>query len=118
MPIYSYKNPKTGKIVEVIQTMKEDHIYSENGVEFERVFSSPNASIDTKINPFSSKDFSAKLSNKKETIGSMWDRSRELSDKRTQKEGLDAVKEKYYENYSKKRRGKKHQDKINTTYTI
>jgi hypothetical protein len=41
-------------------------------------------------------------------MGDLWDRSAELSAKRKDKMGKDPVKEKYFENWSKKRKGKKH----------
>ena len=49
MPLYRFKNPETGEEVEVFQSMKDDHSYSENGIDYERVFLIPNASIDAKI---------------------------------------------------------------------
>lgn len=50
MPIYLFKNPKTGKIKEVIQKMTERHVYLENGVEWERIFTSPAGFVDGKMN--------------------------------------------------------------------
>lgn len=120
MPIYIFQNEKTGEIIEVIQKMNEPHVFSKDGIAYKRVFTKANASIDTKINAFSSQDFNEKTRNKKETVGSLWDRSREMSEKRERVEGIDKVKQKYFEDYSKKRRGKKHPDQIkkDNTYTI
>ena len=42
MPLYSYEHPNTGEITEVFQGMKEPHQYiDEDGVEWKRVFTSP-----------------------------------------------------------------------------
>ena len=42
MPLYSYQNPITKEIIEVFQSMMEDHKYfDEEGLEWKRVFSSP-----------------------------------------------------------------------------
>ena len=38
----------------------------------------------------------------------MWDRSKELSEKRKEKEGRDPVQQQYFKDYSKKRKGVKH----------
>ena len=46
---------------------------------------------------------------KKDTVGGLMDRSAELSDKRAKEAGgIDPVKQKYFEDYSKNRRGFKH----------
>lgn len=109
--IYLYKNKETGETVEVSQGMNDVHeYYGENGGEnnWIRVFTPPNASIDTKIDPYSSKDFKKTTDNKKYTVGDLWDKSKELSEKRESKDGYDPVKQKAYEKYSKERDGKKH----------
>ena len=112
MPIYIFKHPQTGETREIIQGMNDAHEYESDGVKWERVFINPNAAIDTNSNadPFSEKDFVKVTANKKgEKIGDIWDRSTELSEKRKDKVGAaDPVMKKYYENWSKKRKGKKH----------
>ncbi len=40
----------------------------------------------------------------------MWDASKEASEKRDKITGKDPTKEKYFKNYSKKRKGMKHPD--------
>jgi predicted nucleic acid-binding Zn ribbon protein len=109
MPIYLYEHPKTGKIIEVVQGMNEKHEYVDpQGVAWRRVFCNPNAGVDTKIDPFSAKDFANKTSNKRETLGDIYDRSKEASEARKNKLGYDPVRKKYWEEYSKKRKGKRH----------
>jgi hypothetical protein len=108
MPIYLYQHPKTEKINEVYQSMEDEHIYIDpDGVKWNRVFTKPQASIDTQIDPHSSKDFVEKTRNKNATIGELWDRSAELSEKRAKTGGRDETKIKAQESYTR-RTGKEH----------
>lgn len=112
MPIYSFRNPNTGEIKDVIFSMNDKKEFVEDGVIWEREFTVPNAAIDTEVDPNSPKDF-VRATNKKGTIGDLFDRSKELSEKRKEKNsGIDPVQEKYYSDYSKTRKGKKHPDVI------
>lgn len=114
MPIYLFKNPKTGKIVSVFQQMNEEHVHSEDGIKHERVFTVPNAQIDADIDVDSSEKFIEKTGKMKGTLGEIWDYSQELSNKRAEKNGgIDPVRQKAEEKYSKKRRGMKYKNKIN-----
>ena len=114
MPIYIYKHPEEDTYTEVLQTMMENHVYFDSdGLEWKRVFTVPNASIDSQIDPHSSKEFINKTENKKGTYGDMMDYSKELSHVRAEKNGgIDPVKEKYYKEYSSKRKGAKHVDQM------
>ena len=113
MPIYVYKHPEREEYREVIQGMNDEHKYSEDGVEWSRVFLAPNASIDNSIDPFSKQQYIDATYNKKGTIGDMMDLSAELSAKRAEKSGgLDPVKEKFYDNYKKERKGTEHPNRI------
>jgi hypothetical protein len=107
MPIYLYKNPETGEVKEIIQTMSETHEYFEDGLEWKRIFLSPNASIDTK--GVTDQQFMEKTGNMKGTLGEMMDYSEDLSKERASKSetGEDPVKRKFYNDYEK-RVGKKH----------
>lgn len=83
-------------------------ITDDKGIKWKRVFTKPQASIDTKMDPYSARDF-VKATSKPGQIGDLWDRSREASMKRADKEGgVDPVREAYFKNYSKRRHGKKH----------
>ena len=88
--------------------MNEEHVYSEDGLQWERVFTIPQSNIDTKIDPFSEADFKNKTAGKRETLGDLMDRSKELSEKRQKSAGIDPVQKKFFEDYSKKTNGKKH----------
>ena len=109
MPIYLYQNPKTKEIKEIIQSVNDKHEYYENKLKWNRIFTIPQVGIDTKLDANSNeKDFAEKTKNKKDNIGQLWDRSRELSEKREKIYGKDPIKEKYFKDWSKKRKGKKH----------
>ena len=120
MPLYLYQNEKTGEIREVLQSMNQVHEYngeSGNGKAWKRIFTIPQASIDTKQNPFSTNDFLDRTKSKKGTYGNMLDYSKELSEKRASvMGGIDPVKQNYYKEYSKNRRGAKHPDTFKKTF--
>lgn len=102
MPNYIYKHPETGEIKEVIQRMTEPHVYySQNGVQWERVFESPNAQVDTlsNIDPFNKNDFVKRTAKSGMKLGDMFDESARLSEKRAKIEGKDPVKEKAESHY-------------------
>ncbi len=109
MPYYIFEDPISGKTIEVFQKMEDSHVYEEGGRKWNRIFTSPNATIDSQIDPYSSKDFNAKMASKKHNVGNMWDAAKELSIKRTDNTGYDPIKQKFYENYEKKNR-RKHPD--------
>ena len=111
MPIYLYENPEDGRVIELIQGMNEDHSYiDEKGVEWKRVFTSPNANFDSQIDPFSQSDYRTATTNKNGTLGDMMDLSKELSQQRADKNGgVDPIAEKHRDNYEKNT-GNKHPD--------
>jgi hypothetical protein len=109
MPIYTFKNPETDEVVEVLQKMAEDHSYTdEEGSQWERVWYPTNFSIDGTINPWSKDSFNKSAEGKNYTLGEMWDRSAEMSAIRAEKEGADPVKEKWEKDYAKNRKGMKY----------
>lgn len=107
MPYYTFTNGKENK--DIFFHMNDDKKYSENGVEWQRVFLSVNSSIDTVIDPFSSKQFVESSGRKKGSLNNLFEQSAELSEKRAKKAGIDPLKENYYKRY-KKIRGKDHSD--------
>jgi len=110
MPFYSYINPETEEIIDVVQSVHDDHIYiDKNGLKWSRVFTAPEINTQGQLKSTSSqKEFAEFTKNKKDSMGDMWDRSRELSDKRKKIYGKDPVREQYYKDWSKKRKGKIH----------
>lgn len=110
MPIYLFSNPKNeDEVIEIIMSVHEKHEYSKDGVKWNRVFTKPNAAIDTKWDANSPQDFVEKSAKYKGgTVKDLWDKSAELSAKREKEKGKDPVKEQYYKEYSKKHMGKDH----------
>ena len=69
------------------------------------VYTVPQASIDTQIDPNSPSEFKRKA---KGNLGDIWDQSAEASEKRTKQQGEDPVKKQFFKDYSTKRKGAKH----------
>ena len=113
MPMYLFQNPKTKEVVEVMQSMKAEHIYvDDNGLKWDRIFTVPNAAIDSwGIDPYSKDDFLKATDKRGITCGEMFDLSAEMSQKREQKDGKDKIKEKTQKDY-KKKTGKAHPEVI------
>ena len=114
MPNYVFSkvgNPK--QVIELFYHMSDapsigSIVTDSDGTKWKRVATKPRASFDTKIDPFSAADF-VRATNKPDTIGSLWDRSAEMSEKRREKTGdSDPVKCKFYDKYAKKHKGKRH----------
>ena len=104
MPIYLFQHPESGEQVEVLLGMNEDKFYiDDDGIEWQRVFLAPNATIDAELDPFSSRSFIDKT-NSKGSMGDLMERSKEMSEKRKDKLGFDPVQKKYFQEYSKKKK--------------
>ena len=113
MPIYTFENPNTGKTIDIVQSMNEDHVYiDEDGIKYTRVYYSPNTAIDSQFDAFSSRDFAEKTRNKKGTIGDLINKSKELSEKRGGA-GNDPVLKSFYSSYEKENKVK-HSAEIKT----
>lgn len=109
MPVYIYQNPKTLEVKEIVQSVHDVHEYIENKIKWNRIYTIPQISTEEKLNINSTeKDFARITGKKKGTLGDMFDASKELSEKREKIYGKDPVKEKYFKEWSKKRKGKKH----------
>jgi len=113
MPIYLFQNPKTKEVIEIMQSMKSEHTYiDENGTKWDRVFTVPNAAMDSgSLDPYSKDDFLKATDKRGITCGEMFDLSAEMSRKREVKDGKDKVKEKTQKDY-KKKTGKAHPEVI------
>ena len=118
MPLYTYKHPDTNEHKDVFQSMNEEHIYVDSfGTEWKRVYFAPNASIDSNIDPFSKRQFTDSTGGKKGTMGDMFDYSEEMSQRRAEKAGgVDPVRKKYFDDYTKKTNGQKHHAEKKQTY--
>jgi len=107
MGMYLYSNPKDeSEIVEVFQKMNDTHEYYKDGVKWMRIFTIPQASIDTKINCLSKRDFIEKTGKKKGTFGEMLDASKQASLERAKLIGKDPI----LESALAKRKGKSRND--------
>jgi hypothetical protein len=94
MPLYLFKNPNKDEYVEVHQGMKDDHSFvDDNGAEWERVWTAPQASMGMNSSPDSESQFIDKT--KGWSLGDSWDYSKELGEKRKDKRGHDNVGETY-----------------------
>jgi hypothetical protein len=108
MPTYIYQNPESGEVKEVIQRMTDTHEYYEDGLKWLRVFSVPRMAIDSQVDITNIEGW-RKYTNKKGTVGDIMDASAEASSRRAERNGgLDPVKEKFFQDYSKQRKGKLH----------
>ena len=108
--IYCFQHPKTMKVIEVHQGINEKHEYVDNlGIKWNRLFTSPQMSTSTQLDPFSTEQFVEKTGSQRGSVGDMMDRSAELSAKRAEKAGgTDPLRLKYFDGYAKKRRGNRH----------
>ena len=118
MPFYLYQHPETGEVVEVMQSMKDAHVFVDSeGTEWQRVWTKPNASVDSS-NDGTEEGFLKYTENRKGTMGDLWDASKEASEKRKQKYGEDKILKKSQEDYSKKRNGMVRSDAKKTDFTL
>lgn len=110
MPIYIYEHPESKKRIEIVQSIHEQHVYiDKEGNKWNRVFTLPELNTSDKLNEFSTeKDFSNYTKNKKGSIGDLWDKSKELSEKREKKFGKDPVKENYKKTWTSKRKNRRY----------
>ena len=112
--VYQFKNKKTGKIVDIVMSMKNYRPYrgkSDNEDHWERVYDVPQVNIGnaTVVDPFDNKAFVNKTGGMTGKYGDLLDYSSELSDRRAALAGgEDPLKRKYFDDYKKKTNGKKH----------
>jgi hypothetical protein len=118
MPMYVFQHPDREEYVEAYFGMNDEKKYiDEEGTEWKRVYLSSQLSVDAKVDPWDNADFVNKTGNKKGTVGDMLNLSSELSEQRAKESGgVDPLKQKYYDNYSKQRGGAKHVDQMKKTY--
>lgn len=106
MPYYIFQHPDNQEVKEIFQHMNDNHVYSENNVKWLRLFTIPQASVDSSlnINPLSPKEYVEKTGKKTGTYGDLVDLSKELSEKREKIQGKDTVREAYYKKHFKEKR--------------
>lgn len=116
--MYSFSHPETGEVRDIFFNMEDSpkEYVDETGLQWIREYSAPELNTQGTIDPWSNADFVNKTAGKG-TMGDLLDRSAELSEKRAQERGgVDPVKEKYYKQYSKDRKGAIHPDKIKKSF--
>lgn len=116
--MYVFQHPDREEYTEAYFGMNDEKKYiDEEGTEWKRVYLSSQLSVDAKVDPWDNADFVNKTGNKKGTVGDMLNLSNELSEQRAKESGgVDPLKQKYYDNYSKQRGGAKHVDQMKKTY--
>ncbi len=108
MPLYSFLNEETNETIDIFMSMNDKHEYvDEHGFQWRRLFTVPYTSLDVNLDPRSKKDF-IRRTEKYSKLGDLMDCSKELSEKREQKDGRDGVKDKFFEDYKRNRNGKEH----------
>jgi hypothetical protein len=109
LPVYSFINDNTGETKDIVMTMTEDHRYvDESGYEWRRIFCVPQAAIDANADISNKNVFLQKTGKQTGKMKDLYEQSQEASAKREKRYGADPVKKKYFENWSKVRKGKKH----------
>lgn len=107
MPIYLFSNPKNeNEVIEVIMSAHDNHVYEKDGVKWDRVWTKPQAAVDTRWDENNAKNFVEQTGRKRGKLGDLWEKSAELSEKREKKLGQDPVKLAANEEYKKKHQGK------------
>lgn len=104
MPLYIFQS-SDGEILNVVMDTKQPsecyHVQIKNGKTYKRVYTVPNMSVDSRVG-VSKEEFRRATTNKKGlTVGQMQELSAEMHEKRTEREGLDPVKEEFYQKYEK-----------------
>lgn len=114
MPQYLFENSETGEVREIVLGMNDPKVYNgdsdaEKGI-WKRIFTIPQATIGSNLDPF---DKNAFANSKYTTLGDMFDKSAELSERRAAiMDGVDPVKQKALDNYAAKRHGKRHPEEL------
>jgi len=118
MPFYIFQHPKTSEVKELFFSMNDDKKYvDDSGTEWKRVYSLPQLNTESSFDPWDQNGFVNKTAKMKGSVGDLMDKSAELSAKRAESnDGVDPLKKKYFDNYSKERKGAKHHLDKSKTY--
>jgi len=110
MPQYLYQHPKNKKIIELVQSVHDKHEYIDsNDLKWNRIYTVPELNTEGSLKAnCTAREFHDYTGRKKGTMGDLFDRSQELSDKRKKIYGEDPVKKDYLKSWKKKRKNKKH----------
>lgn len=110
MPIYIFQHPKTLEAKELFFGMNDDKKYvDDSGTEWKRVYSLPQVNAESSFDPWDQNGFVNKTANMKGSVGDLMDKSAELSAQRAESNnGVDPLRQQYFKDYSKERKGAKH----------
>lgn len=122
--IYIFKHKISGETHEVEMSMKEYAPYKgPDGKDdnWERVYEAPQINMGISsaksIDPWDNNSFVNRTKEMKGSVGDLLDHSAELSNQRAKESltGEDPLKRKYFDDYSKARKGKKHVAELKKT---
>lgn len=114
MPVHTFEDRATGATVDVYVSANaptaEHQTQVLNGVTYKRVYAVPLAAVDmgTRLGDASAHDFERITATTKRglKVGDAWEISAEMSAKRAQRDGKDAVRERWYAEYEKRTKDK------------
>jgi len=119
MPNYIFQRIGAEEVKDFFFSMKEappiGSVIFRDKIKWRRVASRPQTVFSglKAIDPFSAKDFTNKTGQMKGTVGDLWDMSKEQSQRRAERnQGVDPIKQKYFEDYKKKKRGTPHSQEL------
>lgn len=99
MPNYSFLDESTGIYEDVFFKFSDappiGSYITYEGRKLRRQATIPCASSDSVITDYHSEKEFIRATNKSGTMGQLWDKSKEFSERRAEKEGRDVIKEKY-----------------------
>lgn len=115
MPIFEFSHEESGETISLHLDLKQPseayRLQTIDGKTYKRVYTAPLAGRDTIVRDATLDDYTRITENKNLTVGEMAKISKEMAEKRGEREGTDKVKNEFYRNYEQKI-GKKHKDEI------
>lgn len=119
MPNYLFQRVGSEETKEFTFSMKEvpsfGTVIKRDGIKWKRLMLNPQVACAglKAIDPYSPQAFVNKTGQMKGTLGDLWDASKELSERRAQKEGgTDPLRKKYYADYKRRKRGTPHSQEL------
>jgi len=119
MPNYVFQKVGSEETKEFAFSMKDapsfGKVIQREGAKWKRLMVNPQVACAglKALDPYSPKDFVNKTGQMKGTLGDLWDASKELSERRAQREGgADPLRKKYFTDYKKRKRGTPHSQEL------
>lgn len=115
MPIFDFQHETTGETISLHLDLKQSatayRVQVIDGKTYKRIYTAPLAGRDTIVRDATLDDYTRITENKNLTVGEMAKISKEMAEKRGEREGADKVKQEFFRNYEQKI-GTKHKDEI------